>query len=128
MNERVRILITDDKRSTRQGLKALLSFTAQVEIIGEARNGQEAVQMAEKHQPDVVLMDMHMPVMDGLHAIRLIKDRWPEIRIIALTIHSIYRAEALEAGADAFLLKGCAPEVLEKTIFAAGKTEKFHAH
>jgi DNA-binding NarL/FixJ family response regulator len=128
MNELVRILITDDQQPTRQGLKALLSFTAQVEIVGEASNGQEAVQMAGRHQPDVVLMDMHMPVMDGLEATRIIKSRWPGIGIIALTIHPTYRLAAFEAGADAFLLKGCAAELLEKTIIEAANVEQFHTH
>ena len=127
MNERIRILITDDQQPTRQGLKALLGFIVQVEIVGEASNGQEALRLAAKHQPDVVLMDMHMPGMDGLQATRLIKSRWPEMRIIALTIYPTYRAEALKAGADAFLLKGCAPEVLENTIFAASNAAKFHS-
>lgn len=120
MNQRVRILITDDQLATREGLKAILSFMSQIEVIGEAANGREAVNMVEKLHPNVVLMDMQMPVMDGLQATRLIKDQWPEIKVIALTIHPTYRTAAFKAGADAFLLKGCTIELLQSTIFKTG--------
>ena len=122
MNESVRVLITDDQQPTRQGLMALLGLISRIEIIGEAVNGQEAVLMTEKHHPDVVLMDMQMPVMDGLQATRLIKTRWPEIKIIALSIYPAYRTEALKAGVDGFLLKGCAAEVLQTTILEANSS------
>ena len=116
MNERVRVLITDDQQPTRRGLKALLNFAPQIEVIGEAVNGQEAVRLAANCHPDVVLMDMQMPVMDGLQATRLIKGQWPEIKVIALTIYPTYRAKALKAGADVFLLKGCSTEALQTAI------------
>lgn len=109
-------MITDDQQPTRRGLKALLNFAPQIEVVGEAANGQEAVQLVAEYRPDVVLMDMQMPVMDGLQATRLIKSQWPEIKVIALTIYPTYRAEAFRAGVDAFLLKGCTPEVLQVTI------------
>ena len=127
MNERVRVLITDDQQPTRQGLMALLSFTPQIEIIGVAVNGEEAVLMTGKYHPDVVLMDMKMPVMDGLQAAKLIKKRWPEIKIIALTIYPYYRTEAVKAGIDAFLQKGCAAEVLQSTILEANRSEVRYA-
>lgn len=127
MNERVRVLISDDQQPTRQGLKALLSFASKIEIIGEAVNGQEAVCMAEEYHPDVVIMDMKMPVMDGFQATRLIKNLWPEIKVVALTIYPTYRTEALKAGADAFLLKGCTAEALETTIIEAGNPEELYA-
>ena len=116
MNESVRVLITDDQQAIRNGLKAFLSFASQIEVIGEATNGHEAVLMAEKHRPDVILMDIKMPVVDGLQATRLIKRMLPEIKVIALTIYPTYRTEALKAGADAFLLKESAAEVLQTTI------------
>lgn len=124
MNERVRVLITDDQQPTRQGLIALLSFAPLIEIVGEAVNGQEAVRMAGEHHPDVVIMDVKMPVMDGFQATRLIKARWPEIRVIALSIYPAYRTELLKAGADAFLLKGCTAKTLETAIFEASSLEK----
>ena len=119
MNGRVRILITDDQQPTRRGLKALLNFAPQIEVVGEAANGQEAVRLVAEYRPDVVLMDIQMPVMDGLQATRLIKSQWPEIKVIALTNYPTYRAEALRAGVDAFLLKGCTPEALQITIIQA---------
>lgn len=127
MNERVRVLIADDQQPTRQGLLAFLGFVSQIEIIGEAVNGQEAVLMTEKYCPDIVLMDMKMPVMDGLQATRLMKTRWPEIKVIALTIYPMYRTEAIKAGVDAFLLKGCAAEVLQNTILEADISSAQHA-
>jgi DNA-binding NarL/FixJ family response regulator len=127
MNSRVRVLIADDQQPTRQGLMAFLSLTSQIEIVGEAVNGQEAVLMTGKYHPDVILMDMKMPFMDGLQATRLIKNRWPEIKIIALTIYPNYRTEAVKAGIDSFLLKGCAAEVLQSTILEANSSEARYA-
>ena len=105
MERRVRVLIADDRPGTRQGLRALLNFLPQVEIVAEAANGHESVDLAAKYRPDVVLMDMQMPMMDGLEATRRIKELRPTVKIIALTIHTKYRAEALAAGVDVFLLK-----------------------
>ncbi|MFN2125932.1 MAG: response regulator transcription factor [Candidatus Promineifilaceae bacterium] len=116
-------MIADDQQPTRQGLMAFLSLTSQIEIVDEAVNGQEAVLMTEKYHPDVVLMDMKMPIMDGLQATRLIKNRWPEIKIIGLTIYPNYRTEAVKAGIDTFLVKGCAAEVLQSTILEANSSE-----
>jgi DNA-binding NarL/FixJ family response regulator len=127
MNEQVRVLIADDQQPTRQGLMALLSLTSQIEIMAEAINGQEAVLLTEKYHPDVILMDMKMPVMDGLQATRLIKNRWPEIKIIGLTIYPNYRTEAIKAGIDTFLLKGCAADVLQSTILEANSSEAGYA-
>jgi YesN/AraC family two-component response regulator len=79
MNQRIRVLIADDQQPIRQGLKALLNYVPQIEVIDEAVNGEEAVRLAAKYQPDVVLMDMQMPLMDGIQATRLIKARWPQV-------------------------------------------------
>jgi DNA-binding NarL/FixJ family response regulator len=102
-----RVLIVDDRAQTREGLKALLATAPPVQVVGEAADGKEALALVEKYRPDVVLMDASMPVMDGLEATRLVKAQWPEVRVIVLTIHTALRAEALAAGADAFLVKGC---------------------
>jgi len=102
-----RVLIVDDRNQTREGLKALLATVPPVQVIGEAADGREAMDLVAEQRPDVVLMDARMPVMDGLEATRRIKDLWPEIRVVVLTIHAAYRQEALAAGADAFLVKGC---------------------
>ena len=120
MKRQVRVLIADDQGPTRQGLRALLTLSPQVEVVGEAMDGREAVHMVAKCRPDVVLMDMQMPVMDGLEATRCIKEQWPEVRVIALTMYPKYRVEAVAAGVDAFLLKGSPIGVLQDTILAQG--------
>jgi DNA-binding NarL/FixJ family response regulator len=83
----------------------VLSLAPGIDLIGEAANGLEAVKLAAKAQPDVVLIDGKMPIMDGLEATRLIKRLWPEIKVIVLTMSPTYQAGAVAAGADACLLK-----------------------
>ena len=100
------VLIVDDRSQAREGLKALLATALAVQVVGEASDGKEAIDLVEKCQPDVVLMDASMPIMDGLEATRLVKAQWPEVRVIVLTLHTVLRAEALAAGADVFLVKG----------------------
>lgn len=118
---RIRLLIADDAPRSRAGLRALLATLRlsapdeawpQVEVVAEAGDGQQAVRLVEEYRPDAVLMDARMPVMDGLEATRLIKKRWPTVRVVVLTMYPTYRAGALAAGADAFLVKGCPAEKL----------------
>ena len=104
--ERRRILIVDDSATSREGLRALLSTYPYVEIVAEASDGRDAIQKMRDHRPDVVLMDVHMPVMDGLEATRLIKRDWPECRVVMLTVYSHHLRSAMEAGADVFVGKG----------------------
>ena len=129
MDQRVQVLIVDHEVHTRRGLQALLAAWPQIEVVGTA-NGVEVVQMVEKCQPDVALMDIPMPVpalspehsersiesMDGLEVVRLIKSRWPQVRMVVLTMYSTHRAAALAVGADAFLLKGCPAQDLLNAI------------
>lgn len=105
-NDKILILIVDDQASTRQGLKALLAFEPRIVVQGEASNGKEAIRLACEKQPDLVLIDVQMPVMDGLHATQLIKTRCPDIKIIVYTMFPGYQEEAYQAGADYFLIKG----------------------
>lgn len=112
MERPLTVLLADDRQSTRQGLRALLSLLPQVEVIAEAANGQQSVDFVAEYRPDVVLMDMQMPGMDGVEATRRIKELWPTVTVIALTIHPQYRAKALAAGADVFLLKESDPATL----------------
>jgi DNA-binding NarL/FixJ family response regulator len=128
MDQRVQVLIVDHEVHTRQGLQALLAAWPEIKVVGAAVNGMEALQLVEKCRPDVALMDIPMPLtalsgaegMDGLKTIRLIKSRWPQVRIVALTMYTAHRAAALAAGADAFLLKGCpAQDLLEAIVSQA---------
>jgi DNA-binding NarL/FixJ family response regulator len=116
MTMQTRVLIADDRPRSRSGLKAVLALRPEIEIVGEAADGQEALRLVEEYRPDVVLMDARMPVLDGVGATRLIKERWPEVRVVVLTIDASYRADALAAGADAFLVKGCAARELLAAI------------
>jgi YesN/AraC family two-component response regulator len=88
----------------------------EVEVVGEAANGREAVDQVAECRPDLVLMDARMPVMDGLKATRLIKNRWPEVKVVMLTLYPTFEAEALAAGVDLFLIKGCPNEELLAAI------------
>ena len=109
----IRVLIVDDMAQVRQDLRTVLPLAGQaaglqLEIVGEAGNGQEAIQRAAALEPDVVLMDLEMPVMGGYEATRQIKACSPDCRVIALTIHSdeTVRQQASQAGVDDFIVKG----------------------
>lgn len=107
MDRYTRVLVADDHVHSRNGLRALLATCPSTRVISEAANGCEAVRLVEECQPDVVLMDIRMPLLDGLEATRLIKGRWPEVRVIVLTVHTRCEAAVKAAGADGFLVKGC---------------------
>lgn len=111
-----KVLITDDRKASRKGLRALMLTQPDIQVIGEAANGEMAIDFIKKVQPDVVIMDAFMPGMNGLEATRIIKQNWREIRVVVLTLHEDIREEALAAGADAFLVKGCPPGELIKEI------------
>lgn len=110
------MLIADDHARARNGLRALLTTWPAIEVVGEAENGQQAIRLAEEVQPDVVLLDVRMPLMDGLEAAQLIKSRWPEMKVIVMSMYSVHKAEALTAGADGFVCKGDPPEFLMEFI------------
>jgi len=114
----MQILIVNDQPRARQSLRALLATWPQVKEIREAANGQEAVRLVEESRPDVVLMDARMPEMDGLEATWLIKARWPQVKVIVLSMYADYRTDALAAGADAFVSKGEPPDRLLATLAA----------
>jgi len=111
-----KVLITDDRLASRKGLRALLLTQPDMQVIGEAANGEKAIQFINEHKPDVVIMDAFMPRMNGLEATRIIKQKWRNIRVVILTLHDDIREEALAAGADAFLVKGCSPDRLIQEI------------
>jgi DNA-binding NarL/FixJ family response regulator len=106
MVEPIHVLIVDDRPRARKSVKALLSTWQRVGAIYEAGNGREAVQLVRQLQPDMVLMDVRMPEVDGLQATVQIKALWPQVKVVVLSMHLEYRDEALAAGADAFIGKG----------------------
>jgi DNA-binding NarL/FixJ family response regulator len=108
----VRIIIADDQKRTRQSLKALLSASLPETEIWEAANGAEALRLAEDIHPQLVMMDIRMPEIDGLAATRGIKSRWPEIKVLVLSMYQGQEQEARTAGADLFVSKGESPERL----------------
>jgi DNA-binding NarL/FixJ family response regulator len=123
MNLPIRLLIVDDQQSARKGLKAILNYFPQILVVGEAVDGEEALQLTAEQQPDVVVMDLQMPVMDGVEATRQIKLRWPAIKVIVLTVQVTRSADALSAGADFFLLKGNGSETLLNAILGRQVTD-----
>jgi CheY-like chemotaxis protein len=118
----LRILIVDDQGHARQSLKALLATRFQLVDTCEAVNGIEAIRCVEECKPDLVLMDIRMPEMNGIEATRIIKSKLAQIPVIVLTLYSEYRAAALEAGANAFLIKGESVEQLLAVLLAAVST------
>ena len=117
----IRVLIVDDHSMVRAGLATFIRIKADLELVGEGRNGQDALRLCEQLQPDVVLMDQVMPKMDGVEATRAIRERWPEIQIIALTSFKETEMvqEALQAGAISYLLKDVSVDDLAEAIRAA---------
>ncbi len=125
MNSNLRILIADDHLIVREGLHLILETDAGMEVIGEACNGREAVDLAVKLKPDVILMDLRMPVLDGLGAIEIIRKQQPEIAIVILTNFNEdeMMVKGLSAGARGFLLKDTDRETLLNAIRAAARGE-----
>jgi len=115
---RIRVLIVDDHAIVRKGIRALLSEADGFEVVGEASNGQEAVQRAEECSPDVILMDLLMPVMDGIEATRQITSRQPGARVLVLTSFAADNKvfPAIKAGASGYLLKDSSPDELVRAI------------
>jgi DNA-binding NarL/FixJ family response regulator len=116
--KRIKVLIADDHRDFRRVVHEFLDRIPNVSVVGEATNGGEAVEKVEMLFPDVVLMDISMPLMNGLEATRIIKQRWPETKVLIATTYDdpTYRLQALEAKADGFILKGSLKPSLEATF------------
>ena len=114
----IRILVADDHSITRSGLKTILSVYDDLSLVGEAKNGMEAIDMCSKIKPDVVLMDLDMPVMDGITATLMIKKKYPDIIVIALTsfVDKHLVKEALNAGATSYIVKNISPDELTSAI------------
>ncbi|MFN6469358.1 MAG: response regulator [Nostoc sp. SerVER01] len=119
----IKVLLVDDQSLIRQGLRALLELEPDLEIIGEAENGQEAINFVAELQPDVVLLDIRMPIMDGVAATREIQKRFPKTKILVLTTFddNEYVSAALQSGAMGYLLKDTPSEELAVAIRAVYK-------
>ena len=122
----IRILTVDDHPLFRNGIAALLATQPDMSLVAEASNGREAIQQFRTHQPDVTLMDLQMPEMNGLDALMAIRGEFPEARIIVLSTYSgdVQVARALKAGARAYLLKGNVNKELLATIRAVHAGQK----
>jgi len=116
MKNAIDLMIVDDNSHARQALTVYLSQQEGVRVIAQASSGLEAVSLAERKHPDIILMDLQMPLMDGLEATRAVKKSWPEIKVIVLTLHPNFEEDAYLAGADRFLVKGCSVSEMMKTI------------
>ena len=121
----IHVLIVDDHTIVRKGTRALLAEVDSIVVVGEAKDGREAIAQADKLRPDVILMDLVMPVMDGIEATRRIAESQPDARILALTSFAADDKvfPAIKAGALGYLLKDAEPEALVEAIFQAHRGE-----
>lgn len=121
----IQVVLVEDQLLILNSLKIILNATEDIEVVGTAMNGEEALSVLEQVQPDVVLMDVHMPIMDGLEATRLAKAKWPSLKIIMLTTLQTRDSVvgALEAGAEGYILKAIDPLDLAAAIRLVSRGE-----
>ena len=114
----IKVMIVDDHNLVREGLKAVFSQGDEIEVIGEAGSGEEAIEMVDKVKPDVILMDISMPGMNGIQATKLIRDKHPDAKIVILTMldQEGYVYEAIKAGATGYMLKSTSSDELVNAI------------
>ena len=125
--DKTRVLLAEDHTIVRKGLRSLLDKETGIEVVGEAEDGREAIVKAEELHPDVVVMDIAMPGLNGLEATRQIKKRFPDMKILILTMHANeeYILQSLKAGASGYLVKKAAPAELISAINAVHKGHSF---
>ncbi len=114
----IKLIICDDQEVVCQGLKAILSTSENIEVLGIANNGVEAMELIESHPIDVILMDLKMPIMNGIHATKAIKEKYPNIKVLVLTTYDAdaWLFDAIRNGADGYLLKDTSREALVQAI------------
>ncbi|MCF6460775.1 response regulator transcription factor [Clostridium sp. Cult3] len=125
----IKVLIVDDQALIREGLSMMLSLYKEIEVVGEAANGKDAVDLVEEKEIDVVLMDIRMPIMDGVEATRVIKERYPHLKILILTTFNEdeYIFQGLNNGADGYVLKDVSSKELVNSIKSVYKGDMlFH--
>jgi DNA-binding NarL/FixJ family response regulator len=127
VSDRLKILLADDHTIVRQGLKLILSAHADLEVVGEAANGREAVELADRLRPDIVLMDVQMPELNGIDATKKMVAANPRIRILVLSMHkeSVYVREILKAGARGYILKDAIDTELLNAIRSVAKGDGY---
>ena len=123
----IRVLLVDDHHIVRQGIRSSLQEHAEIRVVGEAINGRMALEKAKELSPDVILMDINMPEMNGSEATKLIQEKFPKIKVIALTVHDNeeYMREILGSGAQGYLLKNTTPEQLVLAIKSVAAGDAF---
>ena len=123
----IRILITDDHQLFREGIVNLLSAAPEIEIVAQAENGLEAIEKAKKLKPDIVIMDLGMPGMNGVEATQILQKELPQIKVLALSMHSDkqYIKEVLEAGAYGYLFKNCTYDQLIEAVNTVSHGKKY---
>jgi DNA-binding NarL/FixJ family response regulator len=122
-----KIIIADDHKIVRDGLSSLIEKQPEMELLGQAKDGRETLSMVRSKQPDVVIMDISMPILNGIDATRAILEEFPDIRIIILSMHSDKRfiTGALKAGASGYLLKECAFKELRQALKAVTRGQTY---
>ncbi len=125
--KKIRVVVADDHTIVRKGLCAILEGETEIEVVGEAEDGREAIKKVEQLQPDVVLLDITMPILNGLEATRQLRKRYPKLKILILTMHDNeeYVFETLRAGASGYLVKRSAPNELISAIKAVYREGSF---
>jgi two-component system response regulator NreC len=126
-SQKIRILLADDHPVVRQGFRLILSAHSDMEIVGEAGDGRQAVEMAERLKPDIVVMDVAMPGLNGIEATRRLLELVPHTRVLALSMHkdSVYVREILRAGAKGYLLKDSIDHDLLAAVRSVGRGEAY---
>jgi two-component system, NarL family, response regulator NreC len=127
MKQNIKVLLADDHAVVRQGFRLILSSQSDMTIVGEASNGREVLELAEKLQPDVVIMDVAMPELNGIEATRRLAESMPHTRVLALSMHkdSVYVREILRAGARGYLLKDSFDTDLLAAVRAVARGEGY---
>jgi DNA-binding NarL/FixJ family response regulator len=122
----IRVIVVDDQLLLREGIANLLQVDQRIRVVGVGGDGQQAIDLVSALHPEIVLTDIRMPVLDGIQAIREIKARWPNIRVVILTafVYDGYLVEGLMAGADGYLLKDSSPAALISGIIAVAAGQK----
>ena len=127
MNEKLRIVLAEDHKTVREGIKLLVDAQPDMEVVGEAGDGEAVIALTAKLEPDIVLMDISMPVLNGLRATKKLRALYPKIKILTLTRHTDdgYLRQLIGAGANGYVLKQSAPSELINAIRSVGQGNSF---